>query len=68
MAVICVSESTWNDAAAVPPKATAVVPVKPLPVIVTEVPPVGGPLLGATLVTLGATIAPPLSNSISARL
>ena len=40
----------------VPPKVTAVAPVKPVPVIVTEVPPVSGPDAGATLVTVGAAI------------
>lgn len=34
-AVICVSESTVNDAAAVPPKLTAVAPVKLRPLMVT---------------------------------
>jgi hypothetical protein len=36
------------------PKSTAVAPVKPVPVIVTLVPPAVGPLLGLTLVTVGA--------------
>ncbi len=39
--------------AAVVPKLTALAPVKPVPVTVTEVPPVLGPELGARLVTLG---------------
>jgi hypothetical protein len=53
-AVIDVSLFTVNDAAAVAPKLTALAPVNPVPVIVTEVPPAGGPLFGETLVTVGA--------------
>ena len=52
--VICVSETTVNDAG-VPPNVTPVAPVKLLPEIVTEVPPVVGPLEGNTPVTLGIT-------------
>ena len=36
-----------------PPKLTAVAPLKLVPVMVTTVPPVVGPLLGLTPVTLG---------------
>ena len=36
------------------PKSTAVAPVKPVPVTVTEVPPAWGPLFGLTAVTVGA--------------
>ena len=43
--MIWVSESTANKAAVVP-KSTAVAPVKPVPVMVTEVPPAVGPELG----------------------
>jgi hypothetical protein len=39
--------------AAVPPKFTAVAPVKFVPVMVTLVPPVAGPLVGETEVTVG---------------
>ncbi len=53
VAVIWVSELTVNEVAAVAPNATAVAPVNPVPVIVTEVPPACGPLLGLTLVTVG---------------
>ena len=52
--MIDVALFTVNDAAAVAPKLTAVAPVKPVPVIVTEVPPAVGPLVGLTLVTVGA--------------
>src|SRR5947209_10946876 len=41
-------------AAATLPKLTAVTPVKLAPVIVTTVPPGGGPLFGATELTAGA--------------
>ncbi len=37
----------------VPPKVTADAPVKPLPMIVTLVPPVAGPDVGLTLLTVG---------------
>jgi hypothetical protein len=39
--------------AAVPPKVTSVVPVNPVPVIVTEIPPVIGPLPGVYEVIIG---------------
>ena len=39
--------------AAVVPNLTVLAPVKPVPVTVTEVPPVLGPELGATAVTVG---------------
>jgi hypothetical protein len=42
-----------ENAAAVPPKLTPVAPVKPVPLIVTVVPPVVGPDVGLTLVTDG---------------
>ena len=50
--MIWVSESTVNEAAVVP-KSTAVAVVKPVPVMVTEVPPAVGPELGATETTVG---------------
>ena len=52
VAVIDVGPFTTNDAA-VPPNDTDVAPVKPPPVIVTEVPPVTGPLEGLTFETAG---------------
>jgi hypothetical protein len=60
VAVILVFEFTTNAVAAVPLKLTAVLPVKPLPLIVTEVP--TGPLAGENEVTLagGATVNVPL--------
>ena len=53
-AVMVVSLTTVTSVAAVVPKSTAVAPVKPVPVIVTEVPPAVGPLFGLTPVTVGA--------------
>ena len=53
-ALMCDESFTVNDAAGVAPKFTAVAPVKLVPVIVTEVPPLAGPELGLTLVTVGA--------------
>lgn len=52
-AVIVVAEVTVKDDALTLPKCTAVAPVKPVPEIVTEVPPVVGPLFGVTPVTVG---------------
>jgi hypothetical protein len=54
VAVMEVALLTVNVVAAVAPKLTAVAPVKPVPVIVTEVPPVSGPFVGLTFVTVGA--------------
>ena len=51
VAVIWVSETTVNAAAWVPPKFTAVAPVKLAPVIVTCVPPAGVPTAGLIPVT-----------------
>jgi hypothetical protein len=50
-----VSESTINVAAGIVPKRTAVVPVKPLPVIVTAVPPEEEPTDGLRFVIFGWT-------------
>jgi hypothetical protein len=52
--VIDVGAVTVYEAAGVEPNVTAVAPVNPVPVIVTLVPPVAGPEVGATLVTVGA--------------
>ena len=54
VAVIEVDETTVKAVAAVVPKFTAVAPVKPVPVMVTAVPPVAGPVAGLTDVTVGA--------------
>ena len=43
VAVIVVAEFTVNDAAGVDPNVTAVAPVRPVPVTVTDVPPACGP-------------------------
>src|SRR4051812_20866350 len=49
VAVICVSELTVGELTAVPLNFTPVVPVKPVPVIVTDVP--TGPVVGVKLPT-----------------
>jgi hypothetical protein len=54
-AVIEVGPLTANRRAALPPKLTALAPVKFVPVIVTEVPPAGDPPFGLTAVTVGGT-------------
>ena len=51
--VICVSETSTNDAG-IPPMMTELVVVKPVPVIVTESPPVSSPESGVTAVIVGA--------------
>ena len=56
VATICVAEFTVNVVAAVVPKRTAVAPVKSVPVMVTEVPPVVRPVAGDTPVTVGADV------------
>src|SRR5438445_378249 len=53
VAVMVVALLTVKLVAAVAPKLTAVAPVNPVPVIVTEVPPAVGPFVGFTLVTVG---------------
>ena len=53
LAVICVAELTVKLVAAVAPKVTAVAPVNPEPVIVTDVPPVVDPDVGAIEVKVG---------------
>ena len=54
VATIWVSELTVKLLAASAPKSTAVAPVKPVPVIVTDVPPAKGPFVGLIPVTAGA--------------
>ncbi len=54
VAVICVAELITILLAAVVPKSTAVAPVKPIPVIVTVVPPAAGPDAGLRPVTASA--------------
>ncbi len=51
--VIWVGETTVRFVAASPPKVTAVAPMKPVPVMVTEVPPAMVPEAGLTAVTAG---------------
>ena len=54
VAAISVPETTEYVAAA-RPKSTALAPVKPVPVMVTAVPPAGRPATGLTALTVGAT-------------
>jgi hypothetical protein len=53
VAVIEVAELTLNEVALVVPKLTAEAPRKPVPVMVTLVPPAGNPPFGLTAVTVG---------------
>ena len=53
VAAIDVLLMTVKEITATTPIVTAVAPVKPVPVIVTEVPPSRGPLAGETPVTVG---------------
>jgi hypothetical protein len=52
-AVMDVADSTLTLVAVVPPNFTSLAPEKLVPVMVTDVPPAAGPLLGSTFVTLG---------------
>jgi len=54
VAVIEVAELTVKLVALVAPNFTAVAPVKPVPVTVTDVPPAAGPDVGEIEVTVGA--------------
>lgn len=53
VAVIEVALLTVNELALAEPNCTAVAPVKLEPVIATLVPPAGGPIAGATALTVG---------------
>ena len=53
VAVTDMALATFTFVAGVPPKLTAVAPVKLVPVIVTLFPPLFGPLFGDTAVTVG---------------
>jgi hypothetical protein len=53
VALICVAESTTKAVAPVPPKETALAPVKLLPVMMTVVPPPVGPEPGLIADMLG---------------
>ena len=55
VAVIWVALFTVKLVAATPPMVTAVAPVKSVPVIVIEVPPVVAPVFGETLETVGVS-------------
>jgi hypothetical protein len=64
LAVICVALVTTTFVAAVPPNVTPAPAWNPVPVIVTAVPPLVGPLVGDTLLTLGAALGGPLLGTI----
>jgi hypothetical protein len=53
--IIDVALLTMNEGVAFDPKLTAAAFVKPVPVMVTLVPPITGPRLGATAMTVGGT-------------
>ncbi len=53
VAEIWVGEMTVKLEAAVEPKLTALAPVKPVPLMLTGVPPAGGPATGLTVATDG---------------
>ena len=54
VAVICVAESTVYEVAFVPPKVTAVAPVRSVPARTTDVAPPDGPEFGVADDTAGA--------------
>jgi hypothetical protein len=54
VAVIDVGLTTTTPVAGAPPRLTVALGRKPVPVIVTGVPPVVGPLVGAIVLTVGA--------------
>ena len=62
VAVIVVALLTVNDVARFTPKATAVAPVKLLPLTVTALPPDAPPVLGVTAVTAGAGVPPTVTE------
>jgi hypothetical protein len=56
VAVIVVGETTRNAFALVLPNRTAVAPVRPEPVIVTDAPPVAGPVRGDSVAREGTGV------------
>ena len=52
-AVTCVGDTTVNEVASDAPNLTAVAPVRPVPLIVTVVPPATGPVFGEIEVMAG---------------
>ena len=53
VAVMVVALTTTTAVAATPPKVTLLAPVKLVPLIVTDWPPMVGPMSGETLATVG---------------
>ena len=67
IAVILVEETTVNRVAATVPKRTLVAPEKPVPVMVTVVPPLVGPEVGEIAVTAGwatAVVTPAVERDV----
>ena len=56
VAISSLSSTTTKLGEALEPKSTLVAPVKLVPIMVTDVPPVVGPLVGETAVTVGGAI------------
>ena len=56
VAVIDVLPATFTPVAAVPPRLTVAPARKPVPVMVTEVPPAADPVFGVIDVTVGAAL------------
>src|SRR5262249_12235010 len=65
--VMVVAFMTTTLVAALPPKDTVAPLTKPVPVMVTGVPPAAGPLLGVTLVTDGALLKLSLALAVEGR-
>jgi len=63
VATISVSETTLNSVHSLPPKVTLVAPVKPVPVMVTGVPPASGPLVGVKPTITVSGLAGSITNA-----
>ena len=63
VAVMVVALLTVKFVAAVPPKATAVAPVKLVPLMLTVVPPTAAPVLGERALTVGADAPPTVTET-----
>jgi hypothetical protein len=65
VAVTFVGDVTCTDVAVAGPNVTMVVPVRWVPVMVTFVPPVVDPEVGATEVTIGGGVAAPACSAVN---
>jgi hypothetical protein len=63
-----VSESTVIAAALAPPKLTPLAPVKPLPVMITVMPPAVLPVAGLTVFTTGIVVSLELAVIVNSKL